>query len=285
MEFPRSAALALVGLLAATSTAAAADTPSPNEPIPKPDCDSDIAVSIRYAGTTARLYLESADNGTTRGGCVTLGQIWESRAGKGPLYAVDPESGNVSTNATGTWLLTEELYVEDGITLKVYGSEAGGDADELRLLSTNETFINLRAHGGSLDFVSTKVFSWDTSTNSPDEDETDGRSYISAISEIITDEDETCEGNAKNTMGEARMDIESSEIGYLGYWDSESYGLTWKVRGFCEDKSNPEVFDDVNVYGNVYDSDIHHMNFGLYTYGHQQGDWRRNKMHDNSGYG
>ncbi|CAN0261394.1 unnamed protein product, partial [Ectocarpus sp. 4 AP-2014] len=67
-------------------------------------------------------------------------------------------------NATGTWLLTEELYVEDGITLEVYGSEAGGDADELRLLSTNETFINLRAHGGSLDFVSTKVFSWDTST-------------------------------------------------------------------------------------------------------------------------
>lgn len=39
----------------------------------------------------------------------------------------------------------------------MYGTEAGGDADELRLLSTNETFINLRAHGGSLDFVSTKV--------------------------------------------------------------------------------------------------------------------------------
>ena len=51
------------------------------------------------------------------------------------------------------------------------------------------------------------------------------------------------------------------------------------------DKSNPEIFDDVNVYGNIYDSDIHHMNFGVYTYGHQQGDWRRNKMHDNSGYG
>ena len=41
----------------------------------------------------------------------------------------------------------------------------------------------------------------------------------------------------------------------------------------------------MNVYGNIYDSDIHHMNFGVYTYGHQQGDWRRNKMHDNSGYG
>ena len=51
------------------------------------------------------------------------------------------------------------------------------------------------------------------------------------------------------------------------------------------DKSNHEIFDYVNVYGNIYDSDIHHNNFGVYTYGHQQGDWRRNKMHDNSGYG
>ncbi|CAN0159350.1 unnamed protein product [Scytosiphon promiscuus] len=278
-----AAAAALITLLSATGSSAA-DTPSPNEPIAKPDCDSSVSVSIRYAGTTKRLYLESAD-GETRGGCVTLSQIWEARTGKAPLYAVDPESGEVVDSITGTWLLEEELYVEDGITLKVYGSDAGGDADELRLLSTDDTFINLRAHGGSLDFVSTKVFSWDTTTNSPDVDETNGRSYISAISEIVTDAEETCAGMAKNTMGEARMDIESSEMGYLGYWDSESYGLTWKVRGFCEDKSNPVVFDDVNVYGNMYDSDIHHMNFGLYTYGHQQGDWRRNKMHDNSGYG
>ena len=53
----------------------------------------------------------------------------------------------------------------------------------------------------------------------------------------------------------------------------------------CKDLSNTDLFDDVNVYGNIYDSDIHHNRFGIYTYGHQQGDWRRNKMHDNSGYG
>lgn len=40
-----------------------------------------------------------------------------------------------------------------------------------------------------------------------------------------------------------------------------------QVRGFCKDKSNPEIFDDVNVYGNIYDSEIHHNYFGLYTYG------------------
>lgn len=73
------------------------------------------------------------------------------------------------------------------------------------------------------------MFSWDSSKNGPRKDESDGRSYISVISEVITDSSETCVGKAKNEMGEARMDIEDSEMGYLGYHDSESYGLTWKV--------------------------------------------------------
>lgn len=31
-------------------------------------------------------------------------------------------------------------------------------------------------------------------------------------------------------MGEARMDVIDSEIAYLGYHESESYGLVWKVN-------------------------------------------------------
>lgn len=31
-------------------------------------------------------------------------------------------------------------------------------------------------------------------------------------------------------MGEARMDVIDSEIGHLGYHESESYGLVWKVK-------------------------------------------------------
>lgn len=89
-----------------------------NDPIPQPECDDTKSVSIRYASTTARLYLEAGTEGE-RGGCVTLGQIFEARGGKAPLYAVDPDSGERSTVATGTWLLTEELYVEDGIVLNV----------------------------------------------------------------------------------------------------------------------------------------------------------------------
>ena len=94
------------------------DTASPNDPIPKPDCDSSLDTSIRYSGTSKRLYVESGD-GSTRGGCATLGEIWASQGGQGPLYAVDAASGDISDRETGTWLLTQELYVEDGITLQV----------------------------------------------------------------------------------------------------------------------------------------------------------------------
>lgn len=108
------------------TTGNSTDTPSPNEPIPKPECDANQTVSVRYSATTGRLYLEAAVVGQ-RGGCVTIEQIWTARGGgtktgaKAPLYAVDPVSGAVSENITGTWLLEEDLYVEDGITLKVRG--------------------------------------------------------------------------------------------------------------------------------------------------------------------
>ena len=100
------------------------DTPSPNEPIPKPDCDLNKTVSIRYSKTSERLYLEAGVLGE-RGGCVSVEQIWAARGGgakggaKAPLFAVDPETGAYSDTITGTWLLEESLYVEDGITLKV----------------------------------------------------------------------------------------------------------------------------------------------------------------------
>ncbi|CAM9273557.1 unnamed protein product, partial [Laminaria digitata] len=130
-----------------------------------------------------------------------------------------------------------------------------------------------------------QVFGWDADNNEVQQGGEDGRSYISAVSEMILDESEDCDGYAKSNMGEARMDIEDSEMGYLGFQSGEAYGLAWKVRGLCEDLSNVDIFDDVNVYGNIYDSDIHHNHFGVYTYGHQQGDLWRNKMQDNKVYG
>ena len=54
------------------------------------------------------------------------------------------------------------------------------------------------------------------------------------------------------------MDVTGSDIGYLGYYASESYGLTWKVSG---------SLNNVRVYGNILNSRIHHNYFGVFTYG------------------
>lgn len=122
---PRATAAAVFGLLAVTTSLVAAqtkDTPSPNNPIPKPVCNVSQDVSIRYSSSTKRLYVEGMldeKNQTIRGGCVTLNEIFLAREGKPPLFAVNSTTGAREVNATGTWLLTEELFVEDGITLQV----------------------------------------------------------------------------------------------------------------------------------------------------------------------
>lgn len=41
---------------------------------------------------------------------------------------------------------------------------------------------------------------------------------------------QTCDGVAKKERGECRMDIIKSEMAYLGYASTESYGISWKVR-------------------------------------------------------
>jgi parallel beta-helix repeat protein len=82
---------------------------------------------------------------------------------------------------------------------------------------------------------------------------------------------------------ESRMDIANSEIQYLGWNDAESYGLVWKVNGFTG--SNLELFDQVQVRGNIVNSHIHHNYYGVYTFGHQDGVWTGNELDHNAGYG
>lgn len=49
-------------------------------------------------------------------------------------------------------------------------------------------------------------------------------------------------------------------MGNLGFFDAESYGLTWKVRGLCTKSGkleNVDIFDKRNVYGDIINSDIY----------------------------
>ncbi|CAM9392193.1 unnamed protein product [Discosporangium mesarthrocarpum] len=253
-------------------------------------CDPTIPVNVRFAAVTDRVYFEHSEDGGTpgSGGCANLKMLYDTRLDlkngvpKGPIYILDESNNIVDTpwaEPTGKWYIESDLYVLDGITLEVVN-------EELRIESTDTAFHNLRGHGGSLYFEKSIVTSWDMAAGGPREAYDVGRSYISCVSEMTGYGD--CGGGlgfAKNDMGECRLDILETEMGYMGWMDSESYGLTWKVRGFCVDKSNPEVFANVNVYGDIMDSDIHHMYYGMYSYGHEGGVWVRNKMHDNVQYG
>ncbi|CAM9489433.1 unnamed protein product [Ectocarpus fasciculatus] len=263
-------------------------SPTPIMTIPESCADDDSRPSFRYAassGVAGRLYAEGE-------GCFTMTDLYNFRgtendgSSKGPVYILDDDGTklDIPEGITNNWLLAAELYITGGGVFYCKGTSAGGDCNQLRIQSTgSDDFHEVRGHGGSLYFEDTIVTSWDTPNKQPQETYLGGRSFLNCVSEKLTGDD--CEGNAKNEMGECRMDIINTEIGYLGYFDSESYGMTWKVRGFCKDLSNPEVFELTNVYGNIIGSDIHHLYYGHYSYGQQGGVWTDNKMHDNWQYG
>lgn len=221
-------------------------------------CSADLwAATYRYASSSNRIYVES-------GGTTTLTQI---RANTPSLPA------SALTRSGNVWYLAAELRIEDGVTLLLHGSAIGGDVDELRLKSDSGGEVNVWAEYGTIDIDSTKIRSWNASAGTVDTTYTDGRAHIRARSFLGSD------GVAR----ESRMDIVNSEISYLGYNAAESYGLVWKVIG--DPGPNFELYDKVNVYGDIFGSNIHHNYYGMYTFGHEDGQWVGNQMHHNVGYG
>ncbi len=172
--------------------------------------------------------------------------------------------------------LKANLTLELGGTLLIHGPDAGGDVAELRLRSNNDSnaasTIRIRAQWGAIDIASTLIRSWNDATQAPDTEYTTfKRSFIQVRSFLDTD---------GITPRESRMDIRDSEIAYLGYNASESYGLVWKVIG-----SGAGLYDQVNVYGDVVDNHIHHNYMGAYTYGAQDMLWSNNEIANNVSYG
>lgn len=245
-----------------------------NTPIPKPVCDASKEISVRYSSTSERIYLESVDG--SRGGCASPTTIYEALGDASPLFPLE---------TAGEWMLSESLYILDGITLNLHGTDVGGVVDYIKLKSDSEMTVSIRAHGGSLDLLNTKVTSWDSSKGSVDTDWSDGRASISAISEVVLDASETCVGSAKNDMGEARMDIENCEIAFLGYEEAESWGISWKLRGVCNDKSNLDMYEGVGVYGNLLGSDVHDLYYGHYGYRQSFALLSGNSVYNNEVYG
>jgi parallel beta-helix repeat protein len=216
-----------------------------------------FGVTYRYASSENRIYVEG-------GGTTTLTAI---RANTPSLPA------DALTRSGNVWLLAAKLHVEDGSVLLLHGATIGGDVDELRLKSDGNGFVYLWAEYGTLDIDSTRIRSWNPSAGTVDTEYATGRAFIRVRSFL----------DGSGVARESRMDIVNSEISYLGYNAAESYGLVWKVIG--SPGSNFELYDKVNVYGDIFGSHIHHNYFGMYTYGHEGGQWVGNEVDHNAKYG
>ena len=235
------------------------------------------AVSIRWsAGTSDPLNLKTPRIYVTGPGSAQLSDI-KAAVPKAPLAQVAP----------GVWHLRAELVVEEGARLVLYGTQLGGDVDELRLQSNNtgspiNDIIFLSADWGTLDIRSTKIISWDDAVNGPDtEYNVYKRSFVRVRSTLHT--------NGVTPL-ESRMDIIDSDVGYLGSHNAEAYGLVWKVLEAKNPADRPygaitNLYSLVNVYGNVIRSRLHHNYFGHYSYGSYGQHMADNEVDHNVGYG
>lgn len=160
------------------------------------------------------------------------------------------------------WILRRNLFIDDGVTLIIEKE----DVEKLKLYSSSDGFVWIKAENGNIVIRDTEVTSWDEKVGDVDRNYEDGRSYI-----------------LQKSSG--RMDIMNSEISYLGYYGYPNrgnpfggpYGVSWKIQdGYFKKELST---------GSVTNSRIHDNLFGIYTYGATGILISRNEIDHNAQYG
>ncbi len=211
--------------------------------------------STRFASTSNSLYVIGAQTSCTPADINTLYPT--------AMVQLQPR----------IYLLKANLVIQKGAALVVEGgSSASSTTDELRLVSNNSTTTNniatITADYGTLRFTATRVLSWDEASQTPDSE------YSSMYKRA------NIKVRSRFTNGVAytsRMDIADSDIGYLGYNSSESYGLSWRVMD--------SQFANVDVLGDIRNSHIHNNYYGVYTFGAYGMTIDNNEFNNNVKYG
>lgn len=157
------------------------------------------------------------------------------------------------------WILRANLSVGEEVSLIIDGN----DVIWLKLLSQEGGFITLKSRNGNILIKNTKITSWDELNNSVDLNHDDGRSFILM-------------------SHNGRMDIENSEIAYLGNKlipeiGGGSYGISWRIPN--------NTFKKYLVTGNIKTSRIHHNYYGVYTFGATGMKIENNEVYENIQYG
>ncbi|MDD5084027.1 MAG: NosD domain-containing protein [Candidatus Moranbacteria bacterium] len=189
-------------------------------------------------------------------------------SGKGSFVTIDDLAARIHNKAilenlgNKQFILRKNVFIDDGVTLIIDGASVGW----LKLKSDANGFVWLKSENGNIVIRNTKVTSWDEGAVNYDMNWNDGRSYI-----------------LQKLSG--RMDIDGSELAYLGYFGSPNrgnpyggpYGVSWKL-------SDGTFRDDLST-GRLTHSNIHHNLFGMYTFGATGIVLSDNDVHDNVEYG
>jgi hypothetical protein len=101
---------------------------------------------------------------------------------------------------------------------------------------------------------------------------TRGRTFVRAVSFM--------DGSTPRT---SRMNIVDSDLGFLGFNGSESYGVSYKARG-CG-ASTPAICNVLDVFGTQTGSTLHDNYIGTYTWGAKDMQFDHNKYTHNKYYG
>jgi mannuronan 5-epimerase len=161
----------------------------------------------------------------------------------------------LNKESTKVWFLNANIEIEDGATFYINST----DAAWLKINSTSGVANYIEVHG-NMQIDSVKITSWDSSTNnyvmrtSSSNDGIIPRSYI----KIDT------EGNERNSS--TTTNITNSELAYLGYNASRSFGLSYYGGAGSVIKNNTihhlwYGFYSANYYSTVYNITIENNKF------------------------
>ena len=149
--------------------------------------------------------------------------------------------------APGEWLLGANILVQKGASLQI----SAPNVRWLKMASGGGTFVSIKAFGGGIDVSGSCITSWVEAEQKVHENYEEGRGFLLA-------------------RDGASMTIDKAELRYLGWGEVESYGLSWRTEG---------------TTGQITNSVVSHLFYGLYTYEVGGLQVQDNEFHDNVLYG
>ena len=244
-----AAAAAALGLLVAgcssspppdlqRRTVPAPVTSDPAKPCTKASAGAEAAASGGgSSGVTAALDRTTNTIRVTGGTGITLDRLSKAIGNPTALRELQP----------GEWLAGASIEIDKGASLTL----SPPDVSWLKLRSVGPNYATLKAFGGGLALTGVCVSSWDDTKQQVDTNTADGRSFLLA-------------------RDGGQMTVDKSQLAYLGFGDTQSYGLSWRTEASG---------------GHVADSDISHLYFGVYSFDVGGLSITNNNVHDSVLYG